>query len=214
MKADFEKGTKICSKCKRELPISKFSKNKRASDGLISQCKECDKEYYENNKVRILSYRKTEKGRQVQRRASNKYKNTFGRKGRKRGNSGMLKRDYELTKEQLKRRNNGRKKMRSKNKNINAQSILIWYDGTLDNLTSEEYGKIQERERARQVRCAIRGCAGRTKPSEHFLFDFDLEKMLKDNVYCMSGGNKLYITKWWEGTIRHWTVNDGIWKEG
>lgn len=103
--------------------------------------------------------------------------------------------------------------MRSKNKNINAQSILIWYDGTLDNLTSEEYGKIQERERARQVRCAIRGCVGRTKPSEHFLFDFDLEKMLKDNVYYMSGGNKLYITKWWKGTIRHWTVNDGIWRE-
>lgn len=28
MKADFEKGTKVCSKCKRELPISEFGKNK------------------------------------------------------------------------------------------------------------------------------------------------------------------------------------------
>ena len=25
--------------------------------------------------------------------------------------------------------------------------------------------------------------------------------------------NKYYITKWWQGEIRHWTVKDGIWKE-
>lgn len=43
--------------------------------------------------------------------------------------------------------------------------------------------------------------------------DFDLEQMLKDNVYCRSGKNRKYITKWWKGEIRHWTVNDGIWKE-
>lgn len=23
----------------------------------------------------------------------------------------------------------------------------------------------------------------------------------------------IYITKWWEGEIRHWTVKDGVWKE-
>jgi hypothetical protein len=38
--------------------------------------------------------------------------------------------------------------------------------------------------------------------------------MLKDNVYNNSGGCRKYITKWWKGEIRHWTVNDGIWKEG
>ena len=37
--------------------------------------------------------------------------------------------------------------------------------------------------------------------------------MLKDNVYYDSGKNKTYIEKWLDGTIRHWTVNDGIWKD-
>lgn len=35
MKADFEKGTKICSKCKRELPIEMFNKDKIQKDGFI-----------------------------------------------------------------------------------------------------------------------------------------------------------------------------------
>lgn len=44
MKADFEKGTKVCSTCKRELPIEMFYKNKSVlSDGLDYQCKECRK---------------------------------------------------------------------------------------------------------------------------------------------------------------------------
>lgn len=50
-------------------------------------------------------------------------------------------------------------------------------------------------------------------PSIHFLFDFDLEQMLKDGVYVTEGGKNKYITKWWDGEIRHWTVNDGIWKK-
>lgn len=41
MKADFEKGTKICSKCKRELPIEMFTKTKWSSDGLYVHCKDC-----------------------------------------------------------------------------------------------------------------------------------------------------------------------------
>ena len=67
-------------------------------------------------------------------------------------------------------------------------------------------------EYTRQRSCAIRGYIGMSKPSEHFLFDFDLEQMLKDNVYYKTGSGRMYITKWWDGTIRHWTVNDGIWK--
>lgn len=64
----------------------------------------------------------------------------------------------------------------------------------------------------RQVCCAIRGYIGKIQPSEHFVFDFDLEQMLKDKI-CYSSGGRRYITKWWKGEIRHWTVNDGIWKE-
>lgn len=70
------------------------------------------------------------------------------------------------------------------------------------------------KEYKRQKYCAIRGYIGRTKPSEHFLFDFDLEQMLKDNVYCVNGTSRQYIHKWWNGEIRHWTVNDGVWKDG
>ena len=72
MKADFEKGTKVCSKCKRELPISEFHKNKSRNDGIYSQCKQCRSkylsEYYKNNKEQIktksMEYQKTEKGKE------------------------------------------------------------------------------------------------------------------------------------------------------
>lgn len=127
----------------------------------------------------------------------------------------MIKRDYELTPEELERRNNKResrkgRKAKSKRK---GHSVLVWYDGTLEHLTESEYNKIYNRELKRQKRCAVIGLVGVLSPSEHFLFDFDLEQMLKDNVYVTTGGKNKYITKWWDGEIRHWTVNDGIWKK-
>ena len=192
MKADFEKGTKVCSKCKRELPISEFNKNKSEPDGLNVYCKICVSE--------------------KQKQYNDRTCNTFGRAGNKRGNGGMLVRDYELTKEQIERRNRLRKNRRYKTKK--EYGVLVWYDGSLNNYTSNEYGRIMQLEYNRQRGCAIRGYVGRAKPSEHFLFDFDLEQMLKDNVYytyCYC--RRKYITKWWDGTIRHWTVNDGIWRK-
>lgn len=188
MKADFEKGTKICSKCKRELPIEMFYKDRTKSDGLYTYCKDCD---------RIKDIR-----------------NTFCRIGHLRGNNGMLKRDYELSVNQLKKRENNRKR-RPYNKSISPHGILIWYDYKLDNLTVKEYKRLMGIEYKRQKRCAILGRIGRTNPSEHFLFDFDLEQMLEDNTYTSGSksNGREYITKWWKGEIRHWTVNDGIWKE-
>ena len=38
------KTTKVCTKCKRELPVSSFGSNKRSSDGLKVYCKECENE--------------------------------------------------------------------------------------------------------------------------------------------------------------------------
>ena len=38
------KTTKVCTKCKRELPVSSFGPNKRSSDGLKVYCKECENE--------------------------------------------------------------------------------------------------------------------------------------------------------------------------
>lgn len=190
MKADFEKETKVCSKCKRELPISEFSKNKSMSDGISCWCKQCHKKW-KRKKVDTFS----------------------GNTKVQRGCSTILKRDYELTEEQLKKRERNRREKGLKSKRANAHGVLIWYDGKLDELDYISYLKMLNAEYFRQRNCAIRGYIARKQPSEHFLFDFDLEQMLKENAYCKSGKNKLYITKWWDGEIRHWTVNDGIWKK-
>lgn len=209
MKADFEKGTKVCSRCRKELSISCFRKDNSNKDGLGAYCKKCnsakDKQYYRRNIKQL---------RMKMRDRNNKERNTFQRKGKVRGNSGMLKRDYELTEEQLKRREQNREYRNNKGVKKGLYGILIWYDGKLNHLSSKEYERVMGKEYIRQKGCAIRGCVGKKQPSEHFLFDFDLEQMLEDNVYVGGGKYKYYITKWWKGEIRHWTVNDGIWKEG
>lgn len=37
--------TKVCKKCGRELPITKFSLNKASKDGHVGQCKDCVNAY-------------------------------------------------------------------------------------------------------------------------------------------------------------------------
>lgn len=220
MKADFEKGTKVCSKCKRELPIEMFSKNKATKDGLFCSCKKCESR-------RVHDYVKSKKGKRKRkeyysleyvkekaRKQGNKIRNTFsGTERNCRGKSHIVKRDYELTEEQLQKRELQRKGHKTRNKKESAYGLLVWYDGQLNNLDKREYKKIMDREYNRQRRCAVYGSIGVKPPSEHFLFDFDLEQMLKDKVYYGDRKHNIQITKWWQGTIRHWTVNDGIWKE-
>lgn len=70
MKADFEKGTKVCSKCKQELPIEQFNKDSSKSDGLNMQCKDC-----------VAVYRKSPEGKEVSKRARKKF---FSNRKRKR----------------------------------------------------------------------------------------------------------------------------------
>ena len=199
MKADFEKGTKICSRCKKELSVGMFTIDNSANDGLVAYCKKCccelRKQYYEKNRRKMIEYH-------VNRQS------TFCRKGHERGNSGFFKRDYELNEEQLKRRNNRRK--RKNNKKRKAYGVMIWYSEKLNNLNSEDYRKEINKEYNRQRYCAMKGNLGKTIPSEHFLFDFDLELMLRDGVKDQNG-NKM--ERWWKGNIRHWTVKDEIWKE-
>ena len=113
-------------------------------------------------------------------------KNTFGRVGRKRGHSGILKRDYELSEHQLQIRENNRKRVTCTTKR-KMYGILVWYSGGLEELSIVEYGREMQKEYKRQISCAIRGYIARVNPSEHFLFDFDLEQMLKDNVYYGCG---------------------------
>lgn len=50
--------TKKCQTCKRELPLAMFSKNKRAKDGLQKVCKDCQKQYYKDNKEKMRDYKR------------------------------------------------------------------------------------------------------------------------------------------------------------
>ena len=40
---------KVCSKCKRELPLDCFAVDKKSKDGLCGQCKTCRSEYFKNH---------------------------------------------------------------------------------------------------------------------------------------------------------------------
>ena len=45
---------KTCTKCNIEKPTSEFSKMRASKDGLFNRCKDCQKEFYQANKVSIL----------------------------------------------------------------------------------------------------------------------------------------------------------------
>lgn len=51
MRADLEKGTKVCSRkdCKREFPLSSFTKSKTSLDGLQGTCKGCQAQWHISN---------------------------------------------------------------------------------------------------------------------------------------------------------------------
>ena len=50
--------TKVCYKCKQELCLTLFSKNKERKDGINAKCKLCEKKYYEQNKEKISAHNK------------------------------------------------------------------------------------------------------------------------------------------------------------
>ena len=54
-----EELTKKCTKCRRELPLSEFTKNKSRRDGLQAWCKSCKREYdkirYETHKSDVIT---------------------------------------------------------------------------------------------------------------------------------------------------------------
>lgn len=53
--------TKKCSKCNITKEFLDFNKDDRSKDGLLSSCKNCVKEYRENNKEKIKKYREDNK---------------------------------------------------------------------------------------------------------------------------------------------------------
>lgn len=60
--------TKVCYKCKKELPVSSFKKHRSRKDGLQSDCIQCQKEYrqwhYKENKEKYIARAKLRKIRQ------------------------------------------------------------------------------------------------------------------------------------------------------
>jgi hypothetical protein len=60
---------KTCTKCKRDLPITEYCKDKYKSDGLNSACRECkakDQKKYRKNNPEII--------KEIRKRANKKYK--------------------------------------------------------------------------------------------------------------------------------------------
>lgn len=49
---------KICKKCNQEKELTDFYANKKSSDGRIDSCKVCFKIWQNDNKEKILAYRK------------------------------------------------------------------------------------------------------------------------------------------------------------
>ena len=50
--------TKVCTKCGIEKPLDEFCKSSHNSSGHSPRCKQCDKEYRNENKERTKEYNK------------------------------------------------------------------------------------------------------------------------------------------------------------
>ena len=59
--------TKVCKKCKNELSVECFHKNKNSKDGLADWCKECTKQAYIKNREKRLKYQRDYKNANVER---------------------------------------------------------------------------------------------------------------------------------------------------
>ena len=59
--------TKVCKKCKNELSVECFHKNKNSKDGLADWCKECTKQAYIKNREKRLKYQRDYKNADVER---------------------------------------------------------------------------------------------------------------------------------------------------
>jgi hypothetical protein len=67
--------TKRCCRCKQELPVTEFHKDRTKKDGLNGMCKECtkrqNKKYYEERKEEVKFYYR-ERRKQLKRKATRK----------------------------------------------------------------------------------------------------------------------------------------------
>ena len=61
MEANLETGTKICSRCKQELPLDQFYTDINSKDGYRAQCKECSKQSSKEAARRMRENRRLDK---------------------------------------------------------------------------------------------------------------------------------------------------------
>jgi hypothetical protein len=93
MKANLKTEIKICNRCKRELPIGEYYKDKSRCDGLQSACKSCfsemGREYRQKNKEKIAEKNREyyqqnkEKTAEVKREYYQQNKEKIAERGRK-----------------------------------------------------------------------------------------------------------------------------------
>ena len=95
---------KVCTKCKRILVANEmnFNKEKKGKYGLFSECKECRKKYYKNNKEHYKEYRKEYN------KSNKEYRKEYNKRYYEDNKEGILKQQkqhYEDNKEEVKERN-------------------------------------------------------------------------------------------------------------
>jgi len=64
--------TKRCSRCGIIKEISEFNKERKSKSGLRSDCKACEKQYYQDHKMEKAAYRQTDAGKDAARKGSQK----------------------------------------------------------------------------------------------------------------------------------------------
>lgn len=120
--------TKICSKCKRELTLAHFNKNKKNKDGLRGECRECQakqkREYREKNKEKISKYNK-EYSKKYNKDYIRKNKDILNEKKRKWYEENR----EEILKYKIEYRENNKRKILEYNRAYskkNRDRLLIW----------------------------------------------------------------------------------------
>lgn len=176
---------KTCSKCKDEKKVFEFSKNKSKKDGLASFCKECQKEWRNNNK-KILSerwkkYYNSHKSAVLE-YSKNHYKNN---KEKYKDNHAEY---YENNKESCSNRghqnylkNRTKVLLNTHDRRILAQNNPEFVDKPLFWLYKRSFENARKREKG-----------GRLLP---FNVSFQEFQKMYSSGYCVRTGDKLYCTR-------------------
>lgn len=72
-----DKETKICGKCKEEMNVCYYNKDKRRKDGLQNKCKFCEKKYREQNRAKINNSIKKWRDKNKQKLSDKNKDNTY-----------------------------------------------------------------------------------------------------------------------------------------